>query len=103
MITAAFIIYISGHKRFTFPHSQILCHQGSITIGGNAAEAQEAMKNYKDTLAKMKEYILSNTKIDAKVFSKNQKKDWYISPAESVTYGISDKIITSLSDIFDCQ
>ena len=102
VMSAAFIIFLSGKKRFVFEHSQLLCHQGRIEgVSGTQEEIAAATKNYKDTLHKMREYILSRTTIDPKVFTKNQKKDWYISPKEatSESFGIADKIITSLSDV----
>lgn len=99
-MSAAFIIFLSGHKRFVFQHSQLLCHQGSVSMGGSASEFEEATKNYKKLLDKMKNFILENSKIDAKTFLKNQKKDWYISSSEAVEqYGIADKVIDNLSEI----
>lgn len=103
VMSAAFIIFLSGHKRFVYPHSQLLCHGGKIEgLSGTQDEIEAATKNYKDTLNKMKEYILDRTTIDSKLFAKNQKKDWYISPKEAVeNYGIADKIITSMSEILE--
>ena len=101
VMSAAFIIFLSGHRKFLFPHSQLLCHQGSVSVAGSASDAEEAMKNYKKTLDKMKTYILENTKIDAKTFNKNQKRDWYISTDDAVNlYGIADEIITDLGSVF---
>lgn len=102
VMSAAFIVFLSGHKRFVFSHSQLLCHQGRLEgMSGTPEEIAAATKNYKDTINKMRDYILDRTTIDPKVFAKNQKKDWYISPKEAVSesFGIADKIITSLSDV----
>lgn len=103
VMSAAFLIFLSGHKRFIFPHSQLLTHSGRVDgLSGTSDEIEAATKNYKDTLNKMKEYILARTKIDPKLFAKNQKKDWYILAEEAVNdYGIADKIITDLSEILE--
>ena len=100
-MSAAFIVFLAGQKRFVFPHSQLLCHQGRLEgMSGTSEEITAATKNYKDTLAKMRDFILANSTIDIKTFSKYQKKDWYISPKEAVEeYGIADKIVNSLGDI----
>ena len=48
----------------------------------------------------MKEYILSRTSIDEKVFNKNKTKDWYLTAEELIKYNVVDKLIDSLDDIF---
>ena len=71
-------------------------------MSGTQEEITAATKNYKDTLEKMKEYILSNSTIDIKTFAKYQKKDWYISPKQAVEeFGIADGIVKSLSDFIN--
>lgn len=101
VMSGAFIVFLAGHEKLLYPHSQVLCHQGRIeNMSGTPDEISAATKNYKDTIAKMRDYILERTKIDSKTFQRYAKKDWYISPTQAVEeYGVADKIITDLSDI----
>lgn len=102
VMSGAFIAFLGGKKRFLLPHTQILCHQGSASMSGNANELNDSMRNYKLTLDRMKNYILENTSIDAKTFSTHRKADWYITTDDAVNkYGIADKIITNIEEVFN--
>ena len=99
VMSAGFLIFIAGKKRYAFKQSSLLVHQGSASFTGSASEIEEAQKNYKRQLAMMKTYILENTEIDEKTFKKNQQKDWYLTSEELVKYKIVDKLIDSFEDI----
>ena len=58
------------------------------------------MKNYKYLVDKMRDFILSKTKIDQKLFKKNSQKDWYIYTDEMLNLGIVDEIIDNLDILF---
>ena len=100
-MSAGFLIFISGKKRFAFPHSQLLVHSGSAQLAGTAEQIEEAQKNYKKTLDDMKKYILENTEIDEKIFNRNRSKDWYLSSDELVKYKVVDELITDINTLFD--
>lgn len=100
-MSSGFLIFLAGSKRYAFAHSQLLCHAGSASLGGTASEIEEAQKNYKKTIEKMKEYVLSRTEIDEKIFNKNKSKDWYFTADELVKYKIVDKLIENFEDIFE--
>lgn len=96
--SAAFLIYLAGKRRYLFKHSSLLCHQGSLSVAGSAAEFEEASKNYKQQLEEMKTYVLERTSIPEAVFKKNQKKDWYFTPEEVKNYQLGS-VIERLEDI----
>ena len=93
------LILMSGHKRFAMPNSQVLIHTGSGMCGGTYEQTAEQMKNYKQLVDKMKDFILSHTSIDQKLFKKNQAKDWFITTDEQLSFGIVDKIVDDLDEI----
>lgn len=99
-MSAGFLIFISGHKRYAFPHSQLLVHSGSASLSGTAEQVEEAQKNYKKTLEEMKKYVLENTNIDERTFNKNSKKDWYLTAEELIQYNVADELITDISVLF---
>ena len=98
-MSAGFLIFLSGKKRYAFSHTSMLVHSGSAAFQGTADQIEEAQKNYKKQIEQMKSYILDNTVIDEKTFNKNRNKDWYLSSDELLKYGIIDEIITDLTTI----
>lgn len=98
-MSAGFLIFISGKRRYAFKHSKLLVHQGSGSIEGSFDEVDAAHKAYKKEIADMKDYILAHTKIDEKTFDRHKKSDWYITGKELSDYGIADVIVDSFLDI----
>lgn len=98
-MSAGFLIFLSGKKRYAFPHTSMLVHSGSAAFQGPAEQIEEAQRNYKKQIGQMKSYILANTNIDEKTFNKNKSKDWYLSSDELIKFGIIDEIITDLTTI----
>lgn len=99
-MSCGLLIFLAGDERYCFKHSQVLIHSGSGQVGGTYEQIEEAQKNYKRQIDAMKEYIIENTNIDEKTFNKNKSKDWYISRDNIVNYGIADKLIDSITEIF---
>ena len=91
---------MAGHKRFALPNTECLIHSGSGQVSGSFEQTTEQMKNYKALVDKMREFILSKTKIDTKLFKKNSAKDWYINTEEMLQYGIVDEIVTDIDILF---
>lgn len=100
-MSAGFLIFCAGHKRYAFKHSQLLVHSGSAGFQGTAEQIEEAQKNYKKQLNEMKTYILGRTNIDEKVFNKNKAKDWYLTSDELVKYNVVDKLVENFEDILN--
>ena len=98
--SAAGLILMAGHKRYALPNTECLIHSGSGQLGGSYEQTTEQMKNYKYLVDKMRDFILSKTKIDQKLFKKNSQKDWYIYTDEMLSLGIVDEIIDDLDILF---
>ena len=98
-MSAGFLLFLSGKRRYAFQHSQLLIHSGSASFGGTAEQIEEAQKNDKKQISQKKEYILAHTKIDEKLFNKNKTKDWYVNGEDIIELGIADKIVESFEDI----
>lgn len=96
-MSAGFLIFLSGKKRYAFSHTSMLVHSGSAAFQGTAEQIEEAQKNYKKQIEQMKSYILDNTTIYEKTFNKNRNKDWYLSSDELLKYGVIDEVITDLT------
>ena len=97
-MSAAFLIFLAGKKRYAMKQSCFLAHQGNTSFEGTADMIQQAQNNYKKQLKQMKDYILSHTNINETLFNRNKSKDWYITAAEGVELGIC-QVINSLDEI----
>lgn len=97
-MSAGFLIFLAGHKRFAFKHSQLLVHTGSASFQGTSQQIEECQKNYKKQLDEMKDYILERTEIDVKTFNKNRNKDWYLTSDEISKYKVAE-FITDFEEV----
>ena len=95
-MSAGFLIFLSGKKRYAFPHTSMLVHTGSAAFQGTSQQIEQAQQNYKKQIEQMKKYILNNTTIDEKIFNKNKNKDWYLTSEDLEKYGIVDGIINDI-------
>ena len=99
-MSAGFMIFLAGHKRYAFKHSNLMVHKGQASISGTPDQIEQAQKNYKRQLNDMKEFILARTEIQEKVFNRNANKDWFLTIEELEKYKVVDKIIDNFTDIF---
>lgn len=101
VMSAGFEIFLAGHKRYAFKHTQMLVHSGSASFTGTAEQIAAAQENYKKQLDAVKEYVLDRTSIDAETFDANRSKDWYFAEDDFLKYNIVDAIITDVSQVFE--
>lgn len=99
-MSAALLILLAGSRRFCLPMSTALIHSGSSGISGTAEQVIEASKNYKMRLNIMKDFILDKTQITPRLYTKNQKIDWYIPDTEQVSLGIVHEIVSDIESLF---
>lgn len=98
--SAACYIYLSCHKRYTFPNASFLIHQGAGNFEGTYEQICAAIAAYQAQIENLGEYVLDRTHIPEDVFNDHFSQDWYLSADEAVEYGIASKIIKSLDEIF---
>lgn len=99
-MSAGILLLLAGHKRYALKHSQAMIHSGSGGMEGTFEQMEASQNFYKDQVAKMREYILQRSKIDAKIFGRKKSKDWYLNADDQVNYGIVDGIIDDLDEVF---
>ena len=98
VMSAGFIIFLAGKRRYIFKHSNLLIHSGSATLSGTAEQVAAAQANYNKQLDEMKQYTLERTDIPEKVFNKNRTKEWYLTIDEVEEYGVAT-VISSIEEI----
>lgn len=99
-MSAGFLIFLSGHRKYAFEHTQVLVHAGSAEFQGTASQIEDAQKKYKKQIEAMREYILGKTEIPEKDFDKNKDRDWYLTTDELIKFKVIDETINDISIIF---
>lgn len=97
-----FLIGLAGHKRFSMPHAKFLMHDGSQFIYNSGAKAQDQMEFNKRQEDRIKQYVLSRTKITSEMYDSQMRKEWYMFADEAKDLGVTDYIIgedCSINDI----
>ena len=53
-MSAGFLIFLSGHKRYVFKHTQLMVHSGSAAFQGTAEQIEEPRKIIRNRMKKRK-------------------------------------------------
>lgn len=92
------IILCSGNNnpnvtKTAYPFAFALFHCGQTYVGGDTNAVKDTMDFNQKIEDKIKNYVISNTKITEELYEKNQSKQWYLTADEMLEYGLIDKII----------
>ena len=90
--SAGFFIFITGHKRFAYPNSSFLFHEGSTGIYQDANKFKNYADFYKQQLEQLRAITLKHTQIEPEEYDKHVKDDWWFDVNEALKYGVTDKI-----------
>lgn len=89
-----FLIFIAGHKRYSMQHSEFLMHDGSTFGWDSTAKMKDRMDFETKELEQMtKNYIISHTKIDEKLYDEKYRVEWYFLPKLAKEIGVVDYIV----------
>lgn len=94
-MSAAFKIFLAGHKRYCYKHSTFMYHQMSCRLSGKLQDVEEDRKEMDDQNTKIEEYVIDRTNLtkdDIKEI-REKRKDFYIHSDEAVKYGIVDEVL----------
>ena len=89
----ALLIGIAGHKRFATRNSTILLHDGSEFAYGSTAKVQDHIEFMQRLNKRIKDYVLSRTKVTSREYDKNERVEWYMFADEAKQKGFVDSII----------
>jgi ATP-dependent Clp protease protease subunit len=91
--SGGFFTFIAGHKRFAYPHSSFLYHEGSAGNSGTSNQFQNFAAFYKSQLNQLKDIVLKYTKVTPELYEEKRRDDWWISADEAIELGIADEIM----------
>ena len=96
--SAGGLLLMAGHKRYIFPHTSCLIHDGSSGAIGSIGKMIDNLEFTKE-LEKIKQYILSSTRITEEIYDQNYRRDWFMFSEEIIKLGIADEIVTDIDTI----
>lgn len=98
--SAAAEILASGHKRYSLPGTQTMFHRGSAFFGGEQSVVESTKKHFDALEVKLRDFLLSHTKIDPKMYKKKASSDLYMDENDCLKYGVVDEIIFDYDMLF---
>ena len=97
--SAGGLLLMSGHKRYIFPHTSCLIHDGSSGAIGSIGKMIDNLEFTKELEKRIKQYILSSTRITEEIYDQNYRRDWFMFSEEIIKLGIADEIVTDIDTI----
>lgn len=97
-----FLIFLAGSRRFSMPHCQFLCHDGSTSGYDSSAKMRDRMEFETNALNPMvKDYVISRTNINSDLYDEKYRVEWYMLSEEAKSHGIVTDIVGKDCDIDD--
>ena len=93
------LIGLAGHKRFATKNAKYLMHDGSNFVWNSGAKAQDQMEFNRKVEERIKQYILSHTKLPEEEYDSKLRVEWYFFADEAKEKGFTDYIIGGDVDI----
>lgn len=94
-MSAAFKIFLSGHKRFATKHATFMYHQLWNRCSGRYLDIIENTNEITFLQKDIEQFVCERTKITQEKLDdiRNKKQDWFIRAEEALKYGIIDAIL----------
>lgn len=87
------LILLAGERRIAFKNSTILLHDGASGGYGSTSKMRDIAKFTEEQEKRIKDYILTHTKIDEELYDKKYGSEWYMYADEAKRYGLVTHII----------
>jgi ATP-dependent Clp protease protease subunit len=93
-MSAGFLIFLAGHKRFVTKHATLMCHQLSMWDNGKLSDMQQVMEEREENQRDIEDFIIKQTKITQERLDeiRIKKIDWYIKSTDVEKLGIAEVI-----------
>lgn len=100
--SAAGLLLMAGYKgkRFIFPDTSIMIHDGSTGAMGDTAKVIDNLEFTQKQEKRVKNYVLANTNITLELYEKNYRRDWFMFCDEIINYSVADKVVEDLTEVF---
>ena len=94
-------IYLAAEKenRFCLPNTRFLIHQPAGGFGGSASDIQIQAREIVRTRERINKVIAERTGQTYEKIVEDTQRDFWMSPEESIEYGLVGKVITSMAEL----
>lgn len=95
-------ILAAGHKRYCFPNTVVLYHDGQTGYVSSSNKGKDIQKFYDKLEQHLNDFMVQHTNMTAEYLEEIKDREYYMFPDEAKEKGIVDKIIgidCELSDI----
>ncbi|MFW6243517.1 MAG: ATP-dependent Clp endopeptidase proteolytic subunit ClpP [Desulfovibrionales bacterium] len=101
----AALLLAAGQKgmRFALPHSRILIHQPMGGFQGQATDIDIQAREIIRLRGTLNEILSHHTGADLKKVEQDTERDYYMSAAESKSYGLVDEVLSSRAKLDEKQ
>lgn len=96
----AFLIGITGHKRFALPYTKFLLHEGSLFAGGSTNKVQDRVefdKRFEQEI--VKEHILKHSNMTGPDYDALARVEYYMLPEDAIKRHFIDEIIEDIEAV----
>lgn len=96
----AFLIGITGSKRYSLPFTTFLMHEASGFSFGKISNMEDKIKfdrKFSDTV--VKQHVLKHSRMTEEEYDHVVKNELYLLPEEALEYGFIDEIVTDIDTI----
>lgn len=94
-MSAAFQIFLSGHKRYVSKHSTLMYHQIYCWRSGKYQDLVDDREHTDHLNEQIENYVIERTKLTAEDLHliREKKKDTYFTVENAIESGIADEVI----------
>ena len=97
----AFLIGITGKRRFSLPYSTFMMHEPSTLVSGKFSDIENVVNfNKKFSNKIIKELVCKYGDISSSKYTRLSKNDYYMLPEDALKLGFIDEIVTDIEAIF---
>jgi len=86
-------IGLAGHKRFATKNATCLLHDGQNFAYNSSGKLKDQMKFQDEQEKRIKEYVLSRTKLTSEEYDDNYRVEWYMYANQAKEKGMIDYVV----------
>lgn len=97
----AFYLLLAGHKRYCFPNTIGLYHDGQMSVQGSSNKVKDTQRFYEKVDEHLTEFVIKHTNMEKEFLDSISDREYYMFPEEMKERGVIDEIIGVDVDLED--